>query len=145
MAKQTINQLKQWFQTGLFPVQQQFWDWLDSFRHKDDAIALNDVTGLVDILNSKQDVLSPNVILLAAGVDHWDVPAGTMIEKIWFQLTTDAAISVGKTIGANDVYEEGANVANGEILLTGDRPFREAATIYFNGIQKDTITIIYKR
>lgn len=33
MAVQTRNQLKQWFETGDYPTQQQFWDWLDSFVH----------------------------------------------------------------------------------------------------------------
>lgn len=34
--KQPIATLKQWFETGDFPTQQQFWDWLDSYVHKDD-------------------------------------------------------------------------------------------------------------
>lgn len=36
MAIQTRDQLKQWFETGDYPTQAQFWDWLDSFVHKNE-------------------------------------------------------------------------------------------------------------
>jgi hypothetical protein len=145
MAQQTRNTLKGWFMTNLFPVQQQFWDWIDSFRHNSDTIALADVDGLVDILNSKQDIEAPNVILVAAGVNHYDVPAGTMLEKIWFQLQTAASIGVGTALGINDIYDPADGALNGDLFITGDKPFRAATRIYFNGIQNDTVTIIYKR
>lgn len=38
MAVQTRDQLKQWFETGDFPTQQQFWDWLDSYVHKNEFV-----------------------------------------------------------------------------------------------------------
>lgn len=44
MAKQTIATIKQWFITNAKPLQVQFWDWLDSFRHKDDKIGMTDLT-----------------------------------------------------------------------------------------------------
>lgn len=40
MAKQDINKLKDWFRTGNFPTQEQFWDWIDSFVHKDDKLGI---------------------------------------------------------------------------------------------------------
>lgn len=46
MAKQTINTLKQYFKTGLKPTQFNFWDFLDSFFHKDDKVPLESVEGL---------------------------------------------------------------------------------------------------
>lgn len=39
MAIKDRNTLKNWFKTGLKPLQSQFWDWLDSFVHKDDNIS----------------------------------------------------------------------------------------------------------
>ena len=53
MAKQTLNTLKQFFKTALKPTQQQFWDWLDSFWHKDDKIPLTSLDGLQDELDKK--------------------------------------------------------------------------------------------
>jgi hypothetical protein len=55
MAKQATNTIKQWFRTGLKPKQEQFWDWLDSFRHKDDKIPAADIEGMDALLLSKAD------------------------------------------------------------------------------------------
>jgi hypothetical protein len=51
MSKQSLNSLKNWFKTGLKPTQAQFWDWLDSFWHKDEAIPLEKIEGLTELLN----------------------------------------------------------------------------------------------
>ena len=55
MAKQTINTIKNWFRTGSKPTQAQFWDWLDSFFHKDDNIPSAQVDGLQTLLDAKMD------------------------------------------------------------------------------------------
>lgn len=55
MAKQTINTIKNWFRTGSKPTQAQFWDWLDSFFHKDDNIPSGQVEGLQGLLDAKMD------------------------------------------------------------------------------------------
>lgn len=53
MAIRSIAQLKAWFKRGLYPTQEQFHDWLDSFLHKEDKIAPSSVDGLTDQLNGK--------------------------------------------------------------------------------------------
>ena len=53
MAIRSIAQLKAWFKRGLYPTQEQFYDWLDSFLHKEDKIAPSSVEGLTDQLNGK--------------------------------------------------------------------------------------------
>lgn len=69
MAVQTINQLKQWFQTRDKPTQQQFWDWLDSFVHRSEGIAIENVSGLLDMLVDKADVSSlDNYLQISAGM-----------------------------------------------------------------------------
>ncbi|ASZ11107.1 hypothetical protein KTO58_19700 [Chitinophaga pendula] len=61
MAKQTLNTLKNWFVTYAKPVQSQFWDWLDSFRHKDDKITVSDLSNeVVTILNNLPSTESIN-------------------------------------------------------------------------------------
>lgn len=40
MAKQDISKLKDWFKAGKYPTQEQFWDWMDSFIHKDDRLGI---------------------------------------------------------------------------------------------------------
>ena len=60
MAEQTREQLKSWFQTGDFPTQQQFWDWMDSFFHKEDGIEIANVNGLQATLNNISGRAQPN-------------------------------------------------------------------------------------
>ncbi len=56
MPIQDRNKLKSWFVTGAYPVQNQFWDWLDSYIHKsEDQISIDNVASLRDILNQKAD------------------------------------------------------------------------------------------
>ncbi len=38
MAKQDKSKLKDWFRTGKYPTQEQFWDWMDSYIHRDDKL-----------------------------------------------------------------------------------------------------------
>lgn len=55
MAKQSLNTLKNWFKTGLKPLQVQFWHWMDSFWHKDEKIPAATIDGLQGLLDSKVD------------------------------------------------------------------------------------------
>ncbi|WP_343744212.1 hypothetical protein [Chitinophaga sp.] len=56
MAIQSRNKLKSWFQTGAYPTQTQFWEWIDSFLHKaEDQIGIDNITGLRQLLAAKAD------------------------------------------------------------------------------------------
>lgn len=53
MAVRDINTLKQWFKTAAKPVESQFADWLDSFRHKSEKIEASDLADdIKEVLNS---------------------------------------------------------------------------------------------
>lgn len=54
MAVQTRDTLKAFFETGDFPTQANFWDWLDSFIHASDLIAIAQIAGLQTALNALQ-------------------------------------------------------------------------------------------
>lgn len=56
----SISTLKSWFTTGKFPTQAQFWAWLDSFRHKDESIPVNEIEGLNELLDLKADLEALN-------------------------------------------------------------------------------------
>jgi hypothetical protein len=56
MSKQSISTIQNWFRTGQKPTQAQFWDWLDSFFHKDDDIPSAQVEGLQELLATKMDI-----------------------------------------------------------------------------------------
>lgn len=51
MAKTGIAQLKNWFKNGLKPAQEHFWNWMDSFWHKDEAIPTESIDGLDEYFN----------------------------------------------------------------------------------------------
>lgn len=55
MAKQSLNNIKNWFKTGLIPTQNQFWDTWDSFWHKDDQIPTSSIQGIDSLLDSKAE------------------------------------------------------------------------------------------
>ena len=56
MAIVSRAQLKMWFKRGLYPLQSQFYAWIDSYWHKDeDSIPVSAIDGLADILNQKAD------------------------------------------------------------------------------------------
>jgi hypothetical protein len=60
MAQQTISTLKSWFVRGAKPTQSQFADFIDSFRHKSDNIAISEVTGLQQSLNAASVPIETN-------------------------------------------------------------------------------------
>lgn len=55
MAITALNNIKNWFKTGLIPTQAQFWDTWDSFRHKSEKVPVADVEGIDMILDTKAD------------------------------------------------------------------------------------------
>jgi hypothetical protein len=55
MAQTAINIIKNWFKTGLKPTQEQFWNWMDSYWHKDELIPQENIQGLSTTLSGKAD------------------------------------------------------------------------------------------
>ena len=64
MSKQSKNTIRNWFKNGAFPNQHHFWDWMDSFFHKDEQIPASQIDQLQDLLDAK--------------VDRKDLPDGEM-------------------------------------------------------------------
>jgi hypothetical protein len=55
MAVTEKNIIKDWFKTGLKPLQEQFWAWMDSYWHKNELIPPASIEGLAGLLNSKAE------------------------------------------------------------------------------------------
>ena len=49
------NTLKNWFKTGLKPLQAHFWAWLDSYWHKDEKIPMDNIDGMDTVLENKAE------------------------------------------------------------------------------------------
>lgn len=58
MAQRERALLRKWFGKGCYPTAAQFSDWLDSFWHKAEQIAISSIEGLADRLNGKFEASS---------------------------------------------------------------------------------------
>ena len=141
MAIQSVVQLKAWFRTGLKPLQQQFFDWIDSYRHVSVAIQMADLApalqAAINAIGATSDVLLP------AGTAAYTVPAGTLLEKLLFLDAANPVISVGKTAGTADVFEA-VQMAGGALVLNGPVFFATLTNLYFTGITGNTVVKVYK-
>ncbi|MCW3088943.1 MAG: hypothetical protein JWP81_12 [Ferruginibacter sp.] len=142
-----LNTIYNWFKRLDKPSYQQFYNTFFSFRHKSDKIIFDDLHDDVKtIINNSitSETIAPLLpITLAAGTSSWLVPAGTLIEKIWFKDADNPAVSIGKTIGGNELLEA-VQLSNGRYIVSLDEPFDIDTTIYFTGITGNTITKIFK-
>jgi hypothetical protein len=116
MAKQTPNIIKGWFITFAKPVQQQFWDWVDSFRHKDDPIVFDDLGNelkeLIQSIGGASSLRPEEITLLANG-------SFLMLEKYRLNAVAvknnsgqNTVIALGTAPGASDIAE--INVLDGD-------------------------------
>ena len=55
------EELKQLFENGDIPKQEEFWEWQDSYFHKDEKIPQDTITDLETSLNSKLDAPDPSL------------------------------------------------------------------------------------
>jgi hypothetical protein len=75
--------VKPWFETGDKPTQAQFWQLFDFLRFLDDAIAIGDVTGLVNALLAKVNTADyEGQLITYDGQATYVIPAGYLLEKI---------------------------------------------------------------
>lgn len=148
MAITSVNDIKQWFRTNLFPTESQFWNWLDSFRHKSEAIPMADVTGLVDELQAKanadQLAVLNNVIVVAPGEYSKVIPAGTLIRTFWVMADVDIVYSVGTAPGGTDIIDNEATTDT-ESVYDKKVPCKNSKTLYFTGTTGNTTIIILKQ
>ena len=55
MAITSKSQLKGWFVNGAKPNQNQFYAWFDSYWHKDEQISADNIKGLSEMLEAKDE------------------------------------------------------------------------------------------
>lgn len=146
----SLNTILSWFQTRDKPTQQQFEEAWRSFWHKDDQMPVSNVTGLQNTLNNLQLQINnltggtgSAFVLVGSGVTLYDVPAGTLVEKIILLSDADMALKIGTTAGAQDVLEE--TYLPDTAVVTLDRYFAAATTIHFSGVSNATVKKIFIR
>ena len=92
-----------------------------------------------EYVNSSQNTK----IVLAPGITSFNIESGKILKAIWFQGGSAANIGVGLSEGTNDLFDAGELTEGGDLVFEGLKPFRESGEIFFNGVQEDTVTIIY--
>lgn len=153
MAVVDIAAIKNWFVTLSKPQQQHFFDWIDSFRHKNVKLTIDDFdTELQNLINS----VIPNTELskmlpvnLAAGVDQWTTPTDCIIEMFVVKSPTPISFRASTTGGGDNILadDEEDNVTDAENgnLFQVLKPLTSGQTIYFGGVQPYTTIKIYRR
>jgi len=104
MATQTRTVLKSYFNTGDFPTETQFADFIDSYRHiVDDAIAIADVTGLAAALASATVADGDKGDIIVSGTGAvWTLEATGVSAGTYNQVTVglDGRVTAGANTGA---------------------------------------------
>lgn len=153
--------LESWFQTGMYPTQQQFWNWLDSFFHLDDPIPTSSVTGLDIILADKATVeetasLQTQINNISTGNapvtnvytanSSFTIPDGKILEKIVvISDTAMANFGVGSATNGYDIMPAVAIGINDAELFDLNIYSNGGQTIWFNGIAGKVTVKIYMR
>lgn len=103
MAKTALNTLKQLFKTGLKPDQSAFWNWMDSFWHKDEKISLTSLDGLQDELDkyATKDYVDNSGGTGGSGIKSATIDAnGDLI----ITLSDDSTLNAGNAKGADATH-----------------------------------------
>lgn len=128
--------LKGWFERGDQPREEHFWDWIDSFWHKeDDAIPISAVSGLQDALDnaggggdSRVTVTTLNI----TGTGTFTALAERAIEGLYITPGFTGDLLVGTTPGGSDIIA--LPVSSGvPDFVTLNSFFNTQTTIYFTG------------
>lgn len=96
-------QLKQWFMSGLKPLQAQYHAWIDSFWHKDDSIPTSSITNLDTVLgdlvtinqfNNLTNLLLPQDFALDVGYTPITIGLNKLLEVIVVQTSSPISITI---------------------------------------------------
>lgn len=128
MAIQSRTTLKNWFLTGLKPLQSQFHDWIDSFWHKDEEIPAASITGLNDALAE----IPPIIEISSTDSASANIPAGKLLDCIAIVVDSNETVKIGTTAGGDDI-ETAQIVAAFPRVVSISAYFKTATTIYFTG------------
>ncbi|MBO9200592.1 MULTISPECIES: hypothetical protein [Niastella] len=153
MAIQNINTLKGWFKRGFKPLQQQFYDWMDSYWHKDEQLPISSVNGLETILNTlptQESILSLLTLFLPerinATTDYiYTLKAGSRLESVVIIPTAEVTMRIGTFSLGEDVMITSTIQANETFILDCALYAVADMPVYISGVTAPTQLLIYKR
>lgn len=144
MAKVSVNTIKNWFQTGLKPTQSQFWDWLDSFRHKDDAVTIAEVTGL----QAQLDALAGGggggggTSTTISNAETLAIANTEMLQFMLVRSATTQVVKCGTSAGLGDIFN--VEVASGSQYLH-EEVFAPTSTLTLHFTCTGDFTLLYEK
>lgn len=105
MAKTALSQLKNWFLNGMKPPQEHFWNWLDSFWHKDDLIPMENIEDLSEALGGKSDIDHSHAGYMVKNAenvvtDDWSVSSEGDVSKIEVSIEDSTFLQVKTEVGS---------------------------------------------
>lgn len=126
-----LNTLKNWFKTGLKPTQEQFWEWMDSFFHKEEKIPMAQIEELETTLQNKADAeqLQHKANTDASGLNEEHVISWKKALGVGELPTNIATIDEGEKTGNVHTKEQvaellknsGKNLGNSDLVIpTGE-------------------------
>lgn len=130
------NTLKNWFKTGLKPLQTHFWAWLDSYWHKDEQIPQDKINGLADTLSNKAETTAVDAKANADASGLSEENKVTWKEALGVGEVPDNIAKIDTDSEQGNVYDKeqieellensGKNIANADLTTTGTRTFTQA-------------------
>lgn len=143
-----IDNVKKWFKTGDYPTQAQFYQKFEWLRWKDEEIKMNEVEGLIDVLNTVisldniRGLFSDSFYLESDGT--YLLPGGTIITGIVIDPAVTSEISIGSTQGGGEYMAAIPLQANTFNSISTIIPARTEQLVHFSGIISPTLIIILK-
>ncbi len=109
MAVQTRSTLKSWFLAGLKPLASQFADWIDSYWHKSDTIAISDISGLQAELDDLAaggggGGAAAGVIVSLTSGGTISLAANQMIRFLHVRSATTQVVKCGTSSGGSQIF-----------------------------------------
>jgi hypothetical protein len=153
MAIQSINTLKSWFKRGFKPLQQQFYDWMDSYWHKDEQLPIASINGLENILNvlpTRESISALLALFVPDAINAtenyvYTLKAGSRLESVIIIPSADVTIRIGTVVDGEDIMVESTIMANETFILDCALYTVADKLVYINGITAATQLLIYKR
>lgn len=142
-----IDNAKQWFKTGMYPTQAQFYQVFEWLRWKDEKLQIQDITNLQNILNgiatlpNIKALFRDEVQLTEDGI--WMCPADTVITGMVIKSTGAAVINAGFTPGGDELFSWDVE-ADEPLAISLFHYTAAERPIHLSGISSNTTIIILK-
>lgn len=148
-----IDSAKQWFQTGDFPTQAQFYQVFEWLRWKDEQISVGDIAGLTALVQGKADQAALNALadainreaLLQSNDFTFSLMANKRLQTIIIIPSADYTLKIGLTDGGEEVMVATPLIQDEVFILDCAVYAVNNLPIYFRGITAQTQIFIYKR